>query len=138
MSYINISHIKTSTKKIFLSLARVVWLWTSFPKRIVVDIWTSVWPVCIALILWMLNGNKIFDDSLNLVFVYICTSFLIFSPLTLYCILQALNLNACIISWGGGKEWGKVSNHSICICESENVDELCILQMLRMLTVCLL
>lgn len=123
MAYININHLKISAKRVCLSFALIV----DIPSTENHCGYLGICMACIALLLWMFDGNELLGDSRNLAFVYISTCLFYMRPSHFYSTLQTLNLNACIISWGGGKEWGKVSNHSICICKSENVDELCIL-----------
>lgn len=40
-----INHMKTSTKRIFLSSAKGFESWLTFPRRII--IWTFTWPMCV-------------------------------------------------------------------------------------------
>jgi hypothetical protein len=72
--------------KTFLSLGKLFWSWTTFPQSIDVDIWMFVWPTCIALLLWMLDMNKLFDDWMNLGFVLQvpCLLYSSLLPLTFY------------------------------------------------------
>lgn len=102
---VNLSHTKSSTKRIFLSLlAKLFGLWMAFPQR------TGYLDVCMACVCcttqWMLDVNKIFEKWIDLMFVCMDLIFLTFSHLTFTHLLY-LNLTICAISWEVGVVHGR-------------------------------
>lgn len=96
---------------------KVVWIWTAFPRRIV-DIWTFVWPVCVARLMnawceqniWWLNEFSICVYVSHLFYVLLSHP----SPSTPS--LESKCLCYILGRWGQFMEGMRKSFLSFCLC----------------------